>query len=111
MPTYAYGCQSCGVQFEKTQKFSDKPLTRCPECRTGKVKRLLQPPAIVFKGSGWYVTDHRSTNSASKRTEGDSASKETTSKGKGETKGEAVTEPSKPAKKEAKEAKAAKSDD
>jgi len=111
MPTYAYGCQSCGVQFEKIQKFADKPLTRCPECRTGKVKRLLQPPAIVFKGSGWYVTDHRSTNSASKRTEGDSANKETPSKGKGETKGEAVAEPSKPAKKEAKEAKAAKSDD
>ena len=111
MPTYAYGCQSCGVQFEKVQKFSDKPLTRCPECRNGRVKRLLHPPAIVFKGSGWYVTDHRSTNSASKRTESDSASKETTSKAKGETKGEAVAEPSKPAKKEAKEAKAAKSDD
>jgi len=100
------------VQFEKIQKFADKPLTRCPECRTGRVKRLLQPPAIVFKGSGWYVTDHRSPNSASKRTEGESSSnsskeKESTSKGKGE----AVTEPSKPAKKEAKEAKSAKSDD
>ena len=109
MPTYAYGCQSCGVQFDKVQKFADKPLTRCPECRTGKVKRLLQPPAIVFKGSGWYVTDHRSTNSASKRTESEPASKDKDTPSKG--KGEAVTEPSKPAKKEAKEAKAVKSDD
>ena len=60
MPVYAYRCLSCGVQFEKTQKFQDKPLTRCPECRTGTVRRILQPPAIVFKGSGWYATDHRS---------------------------------------------------
>ena len=60
MPVYAYRCQNCGVQFELTQKFSDKPLTRCPECRKGTVHRVLQPPSIVFKGSGWYSTDHRS---------------------------------------------------
>jgi putative FmdB family regulatory protein len=60
MPVYAYRCQSCGVQFERQQKFDDKPLTRCPECRKGTVRRILQPPAIVFKGSGWYATDHRS---------------------------------------------------
>lgn len=112
MPVYAYSCQKCGVQFERTQKFSDKPLTRCPECRTGRVRRLLQPPAIVFKGSGWYVTDHRSSSSAtsgsSKRSESEPASKESTSKGKGE----GGTEASKPAKKETKEAKpAAKSED
>lgn len=108
MPTYAYSCQSCGVQFEKAQKFSDKPLTRCPECRTGRVKRILQPPAIVFKGSGWYVTDHRSSSSSSsKRSESNSSSKESTSKAKDE----GATETSKPAKKEAKEAKAAKSEE
>jgi putative FmdB family regulatory protein len=65
MPTYAYRCQSCGVEFERVQKFSDKPLTRCPECRTGKVRRVPQPSAIVFKGSGWYVTDHKSNPSTS----------------------------------------------
>jgi len=60
MPVYAYRCQSCGVVFERQQKFDEKPLTRCPECRKGTVRRILQPPAIVFKGSGWYATDHRS---------------------------------------------------
>ena len=65
MPMYAYRCQSCGIQFEKQQKFTDKPLTRCPECRKGTVKRLLQPPAIVFKGSGWYATDNRSASGQS----------------------------------------------
>jgi putative FmdB family regulatory protein len=65
MPVYAYRCQNCGVQFERTQKFADKPLTRCPECRTGTVHRVLQPPAIVFKGSGWYSTDHRSPSGQS----------------------------------------------
>ncbi len=60
MPVYAYRCQSCGIEFERAQKFDDKPLTRCPECRKGTVRRILQPPAIVFKGSGWYATDHRS---------------------------------------------------
>lgn len=65
MPLYTYRCESCGIQFEKMQKFADKPLTRCPECRTGSVRRVLQPPAIVFKGSGWYSTDHRSPSGSS----------------------------------------------
>lgn len=60
MPTYAYGCQNCGSEFEKFQKFADKPVTKCPVCGKGPVRRLLQPAAIVFKGSGWYATDHRS---------------------------------------------------
>jgi putative FmdB family regulatory protein len=60
MPTYTYRCQSCGVEFERVQKFNDKPLTRCPECRKGTVRRVPQATAIVFKGSGWYATDHRS---------------------------------------------------
>jgi putative FmdB family regulatory protein len=60
MPTYVYHCQNCGVKFEKYQKFTDKPLTRCPECRKGTVRRVVEPAAIVFKGSGWYKTDSRS---------------------------------------------------
>ena len=62
MPVYTYRCESCGVQFEKTQKFTDKPLTRCPECRKGKVRRIVQPSAIVFKGTGWYATDSRKSS-------------------------------------------------
>ena len=60
MPTYAYRCQNCGSEFEKVQKFADSPVKKCPVCGKGPVRRLLQPAAIVFKGSGWYATDHRS---------------------------------------------------
>lgn len=65
MPTYAYRCESCGVEFERFQKFSEKPLSRCPECH-GKVRRVPQATGIVFKGSGWYVTDSKSSSSTLK---------------------------------------------
>lgn len=57
MPTYVYRCNDCHRQIEAIQKFSDDPLTTCPICG-GSMKRLLFPPAIIFKGSGWYSTDH-----------------------------------------------------
>jgi putative FmdB family regulatory protein len=57
MPLYEYQCKKCGHRFEKIQKFSDKPITKCPECG-GKVEQLLSAPAVQFKGSGWYVTDY-----------------------------------------------------
>ena len=62
MPTYAYRCQNCGSEFEKAQKFTDKPVSKCPVCSKGPVRRLFQPAAIVFKGSGWYATDNRSAS-------------------------------------------------
>jgi putative FmdB family regulatory protein len=88
MPVYAYRCQSCGVQFERQQKFEDKPLTRCPECRKGTVRRILQPPSIVFKGSGWYATDHRSPSgqSSARKAEAENKKSETTTTEKTETK-------------------------
>lgn len=60
MPIYTYQCDNCGVRFERTQRFSDAPLTKCPECRKNRLRKLLTSPGIVFKGSGWYATDHRS---------------------------------------------------
>ncbi len=57
MPIYEYECRRCGHRFELIQKFSDKPRKRCPEC-SGAVDRLISPPAIRFKGTGWYVTDY-----------------------------------------------------
>ena len=63
MPIYSYQCDKCGTRFDRLQKFSDKPLTRCPEC-SGHVKRLIQPAGIVFKGSGWYITDSKNSSSA-----------------------------------------------
>jgi putative FmdB family regulatory protein len=62
MPIYVYQCDSCGVAFESQQSFSDAPLTRCPECE-GHVHRVIQPVGIVFKGSGFYVTDNRAKSS------------------------------------------------
>ncbi len=75
MPTYAYGCQNCGSEFERVQKFTDKPVSKCPVCGKGPVRRLLQPAAIVFKGSGWYATDHRSPSGGNGRTKIDKADK------------------------------------
>jgi putative FmdB family regulatory protein len=56
MPLYEYKCDNCGEKFEVMQKFSDSPLTIHEGCG-GQVERLLSPPALQFKGSGWYVTD------------------------------------------------------
>jgi putative FmdB family regulatory protein len=64
MPLYTYQCDNCGVRFEKLQKFSDKPIKLCPECNKSAVKRVIQPAGIIFKGSGWYKTDSRSTSSS-----------------------------------------------
>jgi putative FmdB family regulatory protein len=57
MPLYEYSCQNCGEKFEVMQKFSDPPLKIHAACG-GEVERLLSPPALQFKGSGWYVTDY-----------------------------------------------------
>ena len=60
MPVYAYRCDHCGVQFDRHQKFSEEPLKICPECGEPTLRKLYQPVGIVFKGSGFYSTDHRS---------------------------------------------------
>ena len=52
MPTYVYECDSCAFQFDREQKFTDKPVKRCPKCKK-KVHRVIQPAEIVFKGEGW----------------------------------------------------------
>ncbi|HEY8549678.1 MAG TPA: FmdB family zinc ribbon protein [Vicinamibacterales bacterium] len=57
MPLYEYECEADGRRFEVIQKFSDPPVTACPDCGAG-VRRLLSSPAIQFKGSGWYITDY-----------------------------------------------------
>ena len=59
MPTYQYACTECGEQLEKVQKFSDDPLTVCPNCN-GRLRKVFSPVGIVFKGSGFYRTDSRS---------------------------------------------------
>lgn len=63
MPTYTYRCKECGHQFEQRQRMSDDPLTICPVCE-GKIRRVVSSVGVVFKGSGFYVTDNRGKNSA-----------------------------------------------
>jgi putative FmdB family regulatory protein len=60
MPLYAYRCENCGLQFDQSQRFTDSTLTTCPECGEESLRKLYQPVGIVFKGSGFYATDHRS---------------------------------------------------
>lgn len=65
MPVYTYRCSSCGVQFERQQSFTDAPLQICPECRKKSLKKVISPVRVVFKGSGFYSTDHRPSSASS----------------------------------------------
>ncbi len=96
MPTYDYVCEKCGHQFEQVQSISADPLTTCPKdaCARktwgkGKVKRAISGGAgIIFKGSGFYITDYRSEKykeAARKDSAGSSASSSST-KSNGESK-------------------------
>jgi putative FmdB family regulatory protein len=60
MPIYTYQCDNCGVRFERHQHFDDPVLTRCPECSKKTLRKIYTPVGIVFKGSGFFATDHRS---------------------------------------------------
>ncbi|MBZ5547733.1 MAG: zinc ribbon domain-containing protein [Acidobacteriia bacterium] len=77
MPLYEYQCKKCKHRFEKIQKFSDKMLTKCPECG-GSIEQMISAPAVQFKGSGWYVTDYPKKSSAAhtSSSESDGGSKE-----------------------------------
>ena len=63
MPTYEYACVACGHEFEAFQSFSDSALTECPECK-GELRKVYSNVGVVFKGSGFYKTDSRSSSSA-----------------------------------------------
>ena len=67
MPVYTYRCDSCGVQFERHQSFQDAPLKTCPECRKKSLKKVITPTRVIFKGSGFYATDNRSSSGGSSR--------------------------------------------
>ncbi len=62
MPIYEYKCSNCHYQFERMQSFKDEPISECPQCGHS-VRRLIQPVGIVFKGSGFYITDNRQVSS------------------------------------------------
>ena len=84
MPTYQYVCTECGGQLEAVQKFTDDPLTVHEDCG-GRLRKVFSPVGIVFKGSGFYRTDSRSsgssnsTSSSSSSKSGDSSASSTSS--------------------------------
>jgi len=84
MPLYTYQCKECGVRFERQQSFHDAPISVCPECE-GEVYRVIGATGVIFKGSGFYVTDNRkssapaSSKSSAAKSEGTSGSESTSS--------------------------------
>jgi putative FmdB family regulatory protein len=64
MPIYSYKCTNCDHRFEARQRFSDDPLTDCPVCGS-TIRKVITPVGIVFKGSGFYVTDNKNGNVSS----------------------------------------------
>ena len=80
MPTYQYACTECGHAFEQFQSFSDDALTVCPEC-DGRLRKVFNAVGVVFKGSGFYRTDSRSSGSSS----GSTASSDSSSSSSGDS--------------------------
>ena len=85
MPIYGYRCSNCGNQFEVYQKMSDEPVESCPKCQ-GKVRKILYPTGVVFKGSGYYSTDYKASSAPSSGSNGSSPSTESKSETKPESK-------------------------
>ncbi len=103
MPLYEYECRACGTRFERRQSVNDEPVRDCPECGA-VVRRVLFPASIIFKGSGWYVTDSRG-----KQPIGSSSSNGSNgSNGNGEKSESSSSTESKPAATESKDAKTSK---
>lgn len=80
MPIYEYECCECEFTFERKQRFDEEPVAMCPECE-GKARRVIHSVPIIFKGSGFYVTDSRKSSAPAP------ATKEVSKKGKKGQKG------------------------
>ena len=84
MPTYEYECTGCGHRFEEFQSITEAPQRKCPECGALKLRRLIgSGGAILFKGSGFYTTDYRSSEYRKK-----ASAEKPPSKSEGESSGE-----------------------
>lgn len=72
MPTYEYACPKCGHAFEMVQSMRDEPLKKCPKCKKTGVKRLIGGGAgLIFKGTGFYITDYKNRKPPAKESGGD----------------------------------------
>ncbi len=104
MPIYQYVCDACDYMFERVQSFNDEPVSTCPNCDSGSVRRVISSVGVIFKGSGWYITDNRrqiSDKSKPKLTDGKDNSRDSSEK-------KAATDKQEPSSK--KEASTAKAD-
>jgi putative FmdB family regulatory protein len=97
MPLYEYVCDTCGYSFERLQSFHDAPVAQCPSCGS-PVRRVISPVGVIFKGSGWYITDSKrqigatERPSLSDRKKGDGAGKgDTSAKSDAAAKNDAAT--------------------
>ncbi len=97
MTIYQYACKDCDLHFEKRQSFSDQPLSTCLECQ-GQVERVISPVGIIFKGSGFYINDSKSSNGKNGSNGTGSASKNKSSKSQKETAKQSGKEKPKPEK-------------
>jgi putative FmdB family regulatory protein len=93
MPTYDYECSKCKHTWELFQSITAKPVKKCPECGKQSARRVIGPgAAILFKGSGFYLTDYRSDSykkaAEADKKSGDTSGKETSSKSDGAAKSE-----------------------
>jgi putative FmdB family regulatory protein len=79
MPTYEYRCRDCGHTFDVVQAMSDETLTVCPACG-GELRKVFAPPAISFKGSGFYATDHGKKSKSTSERSGEATGEKTAEK-------------------------------
>jgi putative FmdB family regulatory protein len=93
MPIYDYECQKCHHRFEVKKSYTDASNAKCPECK-GKASRIITSVPVIFKGSGFYVTDHKKANPASTSEKSENKAE------KGENPKPAAIKPAETAKKE-----------
>ena len=95
MPTYDYRCKSCKHEFEEFQKFSEETLVKCPSCGADALVRIIGGAGLVFKGSGFYLTDYKNKQASPDESKPKEASETTTAEKKSES-GSAEKSASKP---------------
>jgi putative FmdB family regulatory protein len=104
MPIYEYECRNCGTRFEKMQPITSDPVKICPNCGEEQVRRVIQPVGVIFKGSGWYITDNRKSTAESVPAAKSDTPAETKSEAKPDANAEAKSDSKSETKSEAKPA-------
>lgn len=93
MPTYEYRCENCGNEIEVLQSIKDAPLTKCPKCGKETLKKMISGGAgLIFKGSGFYLTDYKNNKTSNTNTSSSKSSAAKTTDTKTESKSESKSE-------------------